>query len=107
MSQKRKHISPETKLAIVKAHLMSKTPISELSKSYSVPPSSIYQWQNQLFNGGVEVFKRKNDKVSGNAAVNRYQSKIEELEQKLAKKNEVVVEILEEMVKLKKLSGAT
>lgn len=107
MAGKKKYVSAETKLAIVKAHLTGKTPISELSEKYGVPPSSIYQWQNQLLSSGASVFERKNDRRTGKVAALRYEQKIADLEAKLAAKNEVVGEIMEEMVKLKKLGGAT
>lgn len=107
MVTRRKNVSAETKLAIVKAYLMGKQPVSELSEKYGVPPSSIYQWQNQLFNDGAAVFERKNDRSIGRGAVLRYEREIVDLKAKLASKNEVVGEIMEEMVKLKKLNGGT
>jgi len=107
MGTKQKRITAETKLAIVKSHLMGKKPISELSEKYGVPPSSIYQWQNQLFTGGISAFERKNDRQSGRGAVSRYEQEIADLKEKLATKNEVVGEIMEEMIKLKKANGVT
>ena len=107
MATKKKYVSAETKLAIVKAHLTGKVPVSELSEKYGISPSSIYQWQNQLLSSGASVFERKNDHRTSKSAVLRYEKKIADLEAKLVAKNEVVGEIMEEMVKIKKLNGVT
>ncbi len=107
MKTQKKILSSEKKLEIVKAHLTGKAQISELSEKYGIPPSSIYNWQNQLLSDGSIVFDRKNDRRSSNQAIGHYEQKIAELEGKLAKKNEVVSEIMEEVVKLKKQHGAT
>jgi transposase-like protein len=107
MGQRRKHFSPDVKLKIIKELLLDKLPMSELSETYGIPPSSIYQWQQQLFTAGTAAFQRKNDRHTGESAGRRHEKKIADLEAKLAAKNEVVGEIMEEMVKLKKLNGAT
>lgn len=105
MSGNKKNVAHETKVAIIKAHLVGKTPVSELAEAHGIPPSTIYQWQTQLFNMGAQVFERKNDRRTGEGAAKRSEQRIRELEAKLANKNEVLGEVMEEMVKLKKASG--
>jgi transposase-like protein len=107
MVQKRKYFSPEVKLKIVSEIMMDKVPMSQLSETYGIPPSTIYQWQHLLFKEGAVVFERKNDRKTGDSVVRRHEQKIADLETKLAAKNEVVGEIMEEMVKLKKIGGVT
>lgn len=57
-----------------------------------------YRWQSELFNSGNLIFENiKPDNIHSS-----YQKQIQKLENKLAKKNEVLVELMEEHVKLKK-----
>jgi transposase-like protein len=101
----KKKISPEVKLAILKSYFIDKVSISELSEKYQIQPSNIYNWQSQLFTNGAITFERRNDRTTGSGASARMQKHIEILETKLAQKNEVVAELLEEHVKLKKHLG--
>ena len=103
----RRIAKPETIAAILKAYLQDKVPVGELAEKYGVQPSSIYRWQNQLFSDAAQVFIRKNDRKIGKGAVERYEAEITELKAKLAKKDEVLGEVMEEYVKAKKLNGAT
>ncbi|NRA46104.1 MAG: transposase, partial [Oligoflexales bacterium] len=47
-----KRVPAETKIEIVKAHLLDKKPVSELSEAHGISPKNIYLWQNQLFSNG-------------------------------------------------------
>ena len=107
MGEKRKHIGPEVKVKILQELLINRVPISELSVKYEIPPSSIYQWQSILFSTAPKLFQRKNDPSIKASITRRYEVEIENLNAKLETKNEVVSEIMEEMVKLKKTSGVT
>ena len=60
-----------------------------------------YQWQKQLFEQGAAAFERK----AGKRTTDAQQRQIAQLQEKLAKKNEVVAELLEEHVQLKKELG--
>ena len=59
-AKNRKYVSPETKIKILDLHLSKKKTVSELSIEFDVKPSSIYQWQSQLFENGADCFQRKN-----------------------------------------------
>ncbi len=102
-----KRVPAETKIEIVKAHLLEKKPVSELSEAHGISPKNIYLWQNQLFSNGSLVFERKNDRRTGENAAKRNESKIKELEDKLTQKNEIISELMEELLKGKKLIGGT
>jgi transposase len=99
--RERRHFSAAQKAAIVKAHLVDKVPISDLCEQHAITPTQFYQWQKQLFEGAAAAFEPKR-KVGAPDAKDR---RIGELQAKLAKKNEVISELMEECVLLKKLDG--
>jgi transposase-like protein len=101
----RKHLTPEQKLAIVRRHLLEKTPVSDLCDEFGIHPTQYYLWQKQLFEQGAALFERRPNKANQRRQENAAAQKIAELEAKLAKKNEVVAELLEEHVQLKKELG--
>lgn len=100
MKQTRKHYTPEEKVAILRRHLLEKIPLSELCEEYRIQPTQFYQWQKQFFEKGSAVFERSSFTHSLHA-----ERRIAELEEKLQRKNEVVAELLEEHVHLKKNCG--
>jgi len=101
-SRERRHFSPEQKVAIVKEHLVDRVPISDLCDRHRIQPTQFYLWQKQLFENGAAAFERK-AKSFGPSPADR---KIQALEAKLVTKNEVIAELMEENVHLKKLDGA-
>ena len=52
-SPKRKHLTPDQKVAVLKRYLVEKTPISDLCDEYGIQPSQVYQWQKVLFENGA------------------------------------------------------
>ena len=99
----RKHLQPEDKVAIIRRHLVDHVAISDLCDEYGMQPTQYYAWQRQFFEHGALAFQRR--KQNGRQQQNRYEKKINFLEEKLQKKNEVVAELLEEHVQLKKELG--
>ncbi len=84
-SQKRRHVSAEQKVAILKRYLVEKAPISDLCDEYGIQPSQVYQWQKVLFENGVAAFERTNRR-----AEDAQQRKVAALEAKVQQKNEVI-----------------
>ena len=102
----RKNIAGPEKLAILKRYLVEKRPISELCEQYGLQPSQIYYWQTQLFEQGAAVFERKNGRGDPkDRRIARLEEQVAQQEAKLAQKNEVIVELLEENVRSKKANG--
>jgi transposase-like protein len=99
-SQKRKHLNPDQKVAILKRYLVEKTPISDLCDEYGVQPSQVYQWQKVLFENGSAAFER-----SGHRGDDAKDRKVAALEAKVQQKNEVIAELMQEHVQLKKAIG--
>ncbi len=100
MTRSRRRISGAEKAAKVRRHLIDKVPVSDLCDGLGLQPTQIYTWQKQLFENGEAAFDRPSRKTKQESAKDQ---KIAGLEAKLQKKNEVVAELLEEHVQLKKV----
>lgn len=101
----RKQYSPEQKLAIVRRHLLENVPVSDLCDEYGMHATRYYQWQKQLFENGASAFARRPNQANAKRQQNAYEKKIGHLEEKLQDRNEVVAELLQEHVQLKKELG--
>jgi transposase-like protein len=75
-------------------------PISDVCDQYQILPTMFYKWQKQLFENGAAAFERVSKRT-----VNANERQIAALEAKLQQKNEVVAELLQEHVQLKKEIG--
>ncbi len=104
MSQ-RKQYSPEQKVSIVRRHLLDHVPISDLCDEYGIHATLYYKWQKQLFEHGEGAFERRPNKANVKRQQNAHEKKIGQLEEKLQGRNEVVAELLQEHVQLKKELG--
>jgi len=102
MASKRKQYTGEEKLAILRKHLLEGVAVSEICDEHGLQPTVFYRWQKQLFEEGAVVFRRPND-----TEAKRLQRQVTQLEEKLVKKNEVLGELLEEYVTLRKDLGAS
>ena len=102
---KRKYLSADQKVSIVRRHLLENVPVSDLCDEFSIHTTQYYAWQKQLFEGAAQVFERQPNNASRNRQQEAQVKRIEQLEKKLQTKNEVVSELLEEHVQLKKELG--
>jgi transposase-like protein len=101
MSKKRKRYNSQEKMIILRKHLLEGVPVSDVCDQYGIQPSLFYRWQKLLFEQGGQVF----DRAAGSQG-KQQQRQIEALQQKLSKKDEVLAELMEEYVSLKKSGGA-
>ena len=100
--QTRRHFTPQEKVAIVKRHLLEAVPVSNLCDEFDINPTLFYQWQRQLFENAHLAFANgRKSKASEDAK----DHKIEQLEAKLTRKNEVMAELMEAHTELKKSLG--
>ena len=100
MVKRRKKYSPEEKVAILKRHLVDRVAVSDLCDQHGISPGVFYRWQKQFFENGTAAFMSRRESKE-----TRQECRIRELEQKLAAKNEVVSELMEAHLKLKKNLG--
>lgn len=98
--KKRKRVEAEEKVAILRRHLLEKEPVSKLCGAYGIQPTVFYRWQKEFFENGASAFEKSNAKHD-----QKMKERIEALEAKVRKKNEVLGELMEEHVALKKSLG--
>ncbi len=101
MSRRRRHFTAEQKAEVVRRHVSGKEAISDLADELGVQPSQIHTWVKQVLDQANKAFTRSSGRRTGEAK----DRKIERLEAKLADKNEVISELMEENVKAKKANG--
>lgn len=102
MSRTRRRFSPEQKAQIVRRHLAGKEPVSALAEEFGLQPSQIHTWVNTVLAQADRAFEKSPENGRAEKAKDL---RIELLEAKLANKNEVIAELLEENVKAKKEAG--
>ena len=96
----RKRFTSEEKVAILRLHLLEGTPVSDLCDKHGIGPSMFYRWQKEFFENGAAAFEPR-----ARRATDGKDRRIALLEQKLQRKHEVLSELMEEHVKLKKELG--
>jgi len=102
MTRQRRHFSGPEKVAALKRHLVEKTPVSDLCDELGIAPNLFYRWQKEFFEGGHVAFDNGR---KAKAVEDAKDKKIQQLEAKLQRKNEVLGELMEEHVRLKKELG--
>jgi transposase len=100
MRKPRKNYTPPEKVAILRRHLIDHVPVSDLCDEYQLSPTLFYARQELFFENGAAAFDRK-----GGSAEQAHLRTIAALRDKLQRKNEVVAELLEEHIQLKKELG--
>jgi transposase len=96
----RKHYTGEEKVAILRRHLLEKETISKLCDELGLQPTVFYRWQKEFFENGAAAFQTKNRPDQ-----HAEQERIEYLEKKIQRKDEVLAELMSEHVALKKELG--
>jgi transposase len=102
MSRTRRHFTAEQKAEAVRRHLADKVAVSDLAEELGVQPSLIHLWVKHVLDHAATVFERSGGNRRGEQTKDL---RISHLEAKLAKKNEVVAELMEAHVQLKKELG--
>jgi transposase len=103
MNAKRKHYTAPEKVAILRLHLLEKKPVSDLCDQYGIHPTLFYRWQKEFFENGAAAFAQTGKRRKVVEEVK--DRKIAALEGKLQQKNEVLAELMQEYVQLKKELG--
>lgn len=103
-STSRRHLRPEEKVAILRRHLLERVPISDLCEQHGIQPSQFYLWQKAFFENGAAAFQ-SNGRNGKKAEQDRDKQRIAVLEAKLQRKDEVIAELMEDHVRLKKELG--
>ena len=101
MKKKRKHYRPDEKVSMIRRHLIDGVQVSDLCEEHGLRPTVYYRWQKEFFEGGVAAFEKDSARE-----INHLKSLIEQKEDQLRRKNEVLAEVMEEYIVCKKKSGA-
>ena len=103
MNQTRRPFTPDQKAQIVRRHLSGKELVSDLADEFGLQPSQIHNWVKVVLDQAEKAFQ------DGPGRPPRLEQakdrKIEQLQAKLVQKNEVIAELMEDHVKLKKELG--
>ncbi len=103
MPRQRRHFTPEQKVALLRLHLLEKKPVSDICEEHQLSVNLFYLWQKQFFENGTTAFATAGKRRK--ADTDAKDRKIAALEEKIQRKNEVLAELMEEHVQLKKELG--
>jgi transposase len=96
----RKRFTAQEKVAILRLHLLEHTPVSDLCDQHGIHPTMFYRWQKEFFENGSVALELRSRR-----ATDAKDRQIALLQQKLQRKHEVLSELMEEHIKLKKELG--
>ena len=102
MNKQRRHFADHEKVAILKRHLLDKVPVSDLCDELDLHPNQVYDWLKRFFENGHLAFANGRKSKAVEEAKDQ---KIQQLEAKLTRKNEVMAELMEAHTELKKSLG--
>lgn len=100
MSKQRRRFDAVEKVKIIREHLVDKRPLSEVCDQYGIAPTQFYQWQKQFFEHGTAAFDPP--RVSKEYML---ENQVKQLNKKLTRKDEVIAELVEHNIDLKKKYG--
>src|SRR4051812_43132471 len=99
----RRHHSPEDKVRILRLHLLEHKPVSQLCEEEGIHPTLFYQWQKAFFENGAAAFQSSPRTETSR----RRDHLVEALQAKLQRKDEVIAEIAEDLIREKKANGGS
>ena len=102
MNSERRHLTPQEKIAALKRHLLEGVPVSTICDELGIAPTVFYRWQKELFENAHVLFENGR---KAKAVEDAKDEKIQKLEAKLTRKNEVMAELMEAHTQLKKDLG--
>jgi transposase len=103
MTRQRRHFTPEQKVALLRLHLLEKKPVSDICQENNLAVNLFYLWQKQFFDNGTAAFENSGKRRKADTDAKDRQ--LAALQDKLQRKNEVLSELMEEHVQLKKELG--
>jgi transposase-like protein len=95
---RRKRYTAEEKMKILREVLEDGKTISQTAEKYVIHPNNVMNWRKQLLEDGVRTFQIKRTDISSKAE----ERKTAALEDKIQHKDEVIAELAEELLALKK-----
>ena len=102
MEGQRKRYTSEEKVAILKEHLAGRKPVSEVCERHGIAVNMFYRWQEEFFAKAAGVFDSPRPHPARDS---KLEKRVADLESRLTRKHEVLSELMEEHVALKKNLG--
>ena len=93
----RKIYKAEQKVALLKEHFEKQVSVADICEKYRIHPNQFYKWKKDLFENAVDIFSAKRGRKKKSPTI--------DLEAKIKERNEIIAELLEENLKLKKFNG--
>ena len=103
MSRQRRNFTPQQKVALLRLHLVEQKPVSDICQEHNLGVNLFYLWQKQFFDNGTAAFENTGKRRK--TGQDTKDKTIAALQAKLQRKHEVLSELMEEHVQLKKELG--
>jgi transposase-like protein len=100
MAKRRRKFSPQQKASILREHLIDKVAVSELCDKHGLQPTVFYRWQKEMIENLASLFERR-----GASETKALRNQVETLKEKLARKDAIIAEVMEDYVEAKKTLG--
>ncbi len=97
---RRRHTA-EQKAELLRQHVVEKKPVSEVCNEAEIQPSLFYTWQRELLAGAPSLFGTRRSP----SREKELEEKVSRLEARVARKDQIIAEVTEEYVQLKKELG--
>ena len=97
---KRRKFTAEQKVGVLKQHLVDKVSVADICDKHGLHPTLFYRWQKEFFENGAAAFQKSSD-----APVKKMLKQIDTLKERITHKDEVIAEIIESHIALKKSLG--
>lgn len=105
MGRTRRHHSAELKATALRRHYVDKIPVSDVCEELKIQPSLFYNWQRAFFENADRAVGGAASAATKSSREKQLEAEVTALKAKLARKDEVIAEISEEHIKLKKELG--
>jgi transposase len=103
MTRQRRHFTAQHKVAVLREHFLDKVPVSDLCEKHGIGVTLFYSWQKVFFDNGQAAFTCNDKRRKADSDAKDQQ--LTDLQAKLQRKHEVLSELMEEHVQLKKALG--
>ena len=99
-TNQKRHFTGQEKVAILREHFLDQVPISQVCDKHGLNPTVFYRWQKEFFEKGARVFEPRSERVGPTL-----EQRVKVLTDKLSRKDEVLAELMEDHIRLKKNLG--
>ena len=99
----RRRFSAAEKVVVLREPFLHKGPVSQVCDQHGLNPTAFYRWQKEFFEKGAMVFEGREERPE--RQTKELEARHQALRAKLVRKDEVIAELMEDHVRLKKELG--